>query len=230
MRIRVGTSGYGYKEWKGSFYPEKLSDKKMLGYYATRLETVEINYTFRRIPKTSVCEGWAEKVPDDFAFSLKASQHISHRKRLDDCEEVVGVVAERTGVLGDRLGATLIQLPPYFKKDVDRLRAFLPLVPRDLHPVFEFRHESWFDDEVYDALREHDVPLVVSDSEKLAGHVVPTASRGYLRLRREDYDTAALADWAARVRDQPWESVLVFFKHEEAGAGPRMAEEFRALF
>jgi uncharacterized protein YecE (DUF72 family) len=231
MRVRTGTSGYSFKEWKGDFYPEKLSDKKMLAYYAERLDTVEINYTFRRIPKTHVVAAWGEKVPETFRFSLKASQHTTHRKRLKECDDVLGAITERTTVIGDQLGATLFQLPPNLKQDVPRLVAFLGITSPALRPVFEFRHPSWFDEETYAVLREHGVPLVVSDQD--GGDdppLVATADRGYFRFRRQDYDDAALTEWAQRIRDQPWDEVLVYFKHEAGGVGPRLAQAFRALF
>ena len=232
MRARVGTSGYAYDAWKGSFYPEKISASRMLAHYAERLDTVEINYTFRRIPKTHVVEGWAAQVPEGFDFVLKASQHLTHFKRLKrpESEEIVDLVAERTTVLGDRLGATLFQLPPNLQQDVARLDAFLDIVPAALRPVFEFRHPTWFDDATYDVLRRHDVPLVVADaSEEEPPPVVATSRRGYLRLRRPEYDRAALERWAEVITAQPWDAVHVFFKHEDEGTGPRLAAELRAL-
>jgi uncharacterized protein YecE (DUF72 family) len=231
VQVRVGTSGFSYKEWKGPFYPEKLKNAEMLAYYAGRLDTVEINNTFYRMPRRELLEGWAAKVPESFSFVLKAPQRITHRKRLDDCAEELAYLVEVSSVLGERRGPMLFQLPPYFKKDVERLAGFLALVPSDVRAAFEFRNASWFDDETYDALREGGAALVVSDTGKTeeGPPVVPTAGFGYLRLRREGYDDDALRAWADTVRAQPWESVHVFFKHEEAGAGPKMAEQFGQL-
>ena len=184
MRRRVGTSGYAYKEWKGSFYPEDLPQKGFLGYYAERLETVEINNTFYRMPKAEVVRSWAEQVPDGFSFVLKATQRITHKKRLADAGDELEYVTRTARELGDKLGPMLFQLPPYLKKGVDRLKAFLAIVPDDIRAAFEFRHESWFDDEVYDALRAGGAALVWSDTEKLGEPpAVATAPFGYLAMR-----------------------------------------------
>ncbi|MHC4959532.1 MAG: DUF72 domain-containing protein [Planctomycetota bacterium] len=231
MRTLTGTSGYSYKEWKGSFYPEDLAATKMLGYYAERLPTVEINNTFYRMPKASVVAGWGEQVPDGFSFVLKASMRITHKKRLADAQEELDYICSTARELGDKLGPLLFQLPPWLKKGVDRLKAFLATVPEDIRAAFEFRHASWFDDEVYDALREAGAALVVSDNEKLGRPpVVATAPFGYVRLRRPAYDAAALDEWAASLKAQPWESVHVFFKHEDDGAGPALAADFATRF
>jgi uncharacterized protein YecE (DUF72 family) len=230
MRVRVGTSGYSYKEWRGHFYPEKIKPAEMLAFYAGRLNTVEINNTFYRMPKRAVLQGWAEQVPDDFSFVLKASRRITHNKRLEDCEETLGYLLGSAEVLESQLGPILFQLPPWFKKDVPRLREFLKILPDDLRAAFEFRNPSWFDDEVYDALRESNGAWVVSDTEKNdASTFVSTASFGYLRLRREAYGDEALQDWAQRVRDRNWEAAWVFFKHEEEGAGPKLAARFNEI-
>ena len=219
MRIHVGTSGFAYKEWRGSFYPEKMKDKDMLRYYAERLSAVEVNNTFYRMPAQEMLLRWAEQVPAGFTFVLKASQRITHRQRLaPESAETVGLLFDTARVLGDRLGPVFFQTPPFLKKDVDRLRAFLAFLPAD-HPVaFEFRHESWFDDEVYAALRARNAALVAVDKEE-AGEkgapLVPTADWGYLRLRRLDYDDAALAAWKRRIQSQPWREAYVFFKHED---------------
>jgi uncharacterized protein YecE (DUF72 family) len=230
MRRFVGTSGYSYDEWKGPFYPEDLPAKKMLAFYAERLDTVEINNTFYRMPKREVVRAWAEQVPEGFSFVLKAPQRITHKKRLDGVEEDLAYFAEASSELGAKQGPTLFQLPPYFRKDLARLRAFLALLPDGWRAAFEFRHASWFDEEVYGALRERGAALVVSDQDDApAPPVVATASWGYLRLRRTTYDGAALSAWAQRVSEQPWQGVWVFFKHEDAGAGPKLAAAFRAI-
>jgi uncharacterized protein YecE (DUF72 family) len=230
MRFRVGTSGFSYKEWKGTFYPEDLPDKQMLPYYAERLDAVEINNTFYRMPTRKLLEGWAEQVPESFAFALKASRKITHQKRLRDVDDEMGYLVGTTGLLGPRLGPLLVQLPPYLKKDVGLLRDFVALVPEGTRAAIEFRSSSWFDEEVYQALRDRGVALVVSDmDDKPEPPVVPTGTFGYARLRRTDYDEAALSKWAARLAPSEWEEAFVFFKHEEAGAGPRFAARFREL-
>jgi uncharacterized protein YecE (DUF72 family) len=233
MRIHVGTSGFAYKEWRGSFYPEKMREKDMLRYYAERLKAVEINNTFYRMPASETLLRWAEQVPDGFTFVLKASQRITHRQRLSpESAETVGVLFETARSLGSSLGPVFFQTPPLLKKDAPRLRAFLAGLPAG-HPVaFEFRHESWFDDEVYDALRGRNAALVSVDRDEAGDEgtpVVPTADWGYLRLRRRDYDDDALAAWRERVRAQPWREAFVFFKHEEgAPLGWPAIERFAA--
>jgi uncharacterized protein YecE (DUF72 family) len=233
MRVLAGTSGYAYKEWKGSFYPEDLKPDQYLGHYASRLGAVEINNTFYRMPTERLLLGWAAQVPDGFTFVLKASQKITHRKRLADCAEEVAYFLRTANVLGKRMGPTLFQMPPNFKKDLGRLKAFLEQVPRTWRAAFEFRHDSWFDNEVFEALRAHgNAALCVADvapEEGPAAPLVATADWGYLRLRREDYTPDSLADWARKVSEQPWREALVFFKHEEAGAGPRLAQQFLGL-
>jgi uncharacterized protein YecE (DUF72 family) len=230
VRILTGTSGFSYKEWKGSFYPEDLPDSGMLRYYASRLPAVEINNTFYRMPRAALLESWAEQVPDGFAFALKASQQITHRKRLQEAGEAVSYFLSVATTLGDRLGPVLFQLPPNFKKDVPRLRDFLALLPPASRSAFEFRHESWFDDEVFDALRSAGAALCWAEDEELSTPTRPTAGWGYLRLRRQDYGETELASWADRIRDQSWSDAYVFFKHEEEGTGPRLAERMRSLF
>jgi uncharacterized protein YecE (DUF72 family) len=223
--IRAGSSGFSYKPWKGPFYPEKLPDKEMLGYYAERLPTVEINNTFYRMPKTSVLEDWAAKTPKSFRFVLKASRRITHMKRLKECEEPLGFVLKGAEVLGDRLGALLFQLPPNLKHDQARLDAFLALLPGDVRAAFEFRHESWFNDTVYEALQNRNAALCLSEFEDGDKTTPPetTADWGYLRLRRNAYGDKELAKWRAFIESQPWKDTFVFFKHEDEGAAPKMA-------
>ena len=218
MQIRVGTSGYSYREWKGSFYPEKLKNADMLRYYAERFSSVEINNTFYRMPKASVLEAWGEQVPTDFLFVLKASQQITHRKRLKDAGEPLAYLLDTAATLGHRLGPILFQLPPNLKKDINRLRGFLELLPEGRPFAFEFRHETWVDDEVHSALRERNCALVCADTEAsgdAGAPIVSTADWGYLRLRRCDYTEAELRPWGDRIRAQPWERAFVFFKHED---------------
>ncbi len=231
MRVLTGTSGYSYKEWKGAFYPEDLAASKMLGFYAERLPTVEINNTFYRMPKKEVVAGWATQVPDGFSFVLKASMRITHKKRLKDADDELNYIVSTATELGDKLGPMLFQLPPWLKLGVDRLKGFLAILPEGWKAAFEFRHESWFCDEVYDALRDGGAALVISDSEKTGDPpVVATAPFGYLRLRRAGYDDAALDLWAQRVKEQDWETAHVFFKHEDDCAGPALAAKFLGRF
>lgn len=219
MEIRVGTSGYAYKEWRGSFYPEKLKPAAMLPYFAERFSTVEINNTFYKLPERGTLERWAEQVPASFVFALKASQRITHRQRLaPESKETLDYLLDVASALRGRLGPILFQTPPFFKKDVPRLRAVLELLPRERAAAFEFRHESWRDEEVHEALRSRNAALVCADTDEAGdagAPIVPTADWGYLRLRRSDYDDAALSPWAARIRAQPWQRAFVFFKHEE---------------
>ena len=231
MRIRVGTSGYSYKEWKGSFYPEKLPASEMLRYYAERLDTVEINNTFYRMPSKKMLEGWAAQVPDSFSFVLKASRRITHQKRLKEADGELAYLLGNAAVMGDKLGPILFQLPPWLKKDIERLEGFLKLLPEGTRAAVEFRSSSWLDDETYDLLRVRNVALVVSDTSKDNDDPAPvaTADYGYLRLRREAYDDAALRAWAARITDQAWSEAYVFFKHEDEGAGPRLAASFNEI-
>jgi uncharacterized protein YecE (DUF72 family) len=236
LRVRIGTSGYAYKEWKGHFYPEKLPADGMLAYYASRLDTVEINNTFYRMPTEKLLLQWGAQVPDGFTFVLKLAQKITHIRRLKDAGEELRYFLTTATALGDKLGPTLVQLPPNMKKDLPRLTDFLAQFPTRWQAAFEFRHASWFADDVYDALRARDAALCVADTDEEEGEsqrapaIVATASWGYLRLRREDYDLRALKRWAALVADQGWTDAYVFFKHEDAGTGPKLAERFRGLF
>ena len=230
MKFYVGTSGYAYKEWKGSFYPKGLPAKAMLRYYGAHFRTVEINNTFYRMPTAALLQAWADEVPADFRFVLKAPQRITHLARLQDADETVAYLLDVAAILQQRLGALLFQLPPNLKKDVPRLRAFLDLLPAEPRVAFEFRHQSWFDDEVFALLSEHRAALCIAEAEgDLDVPVVATADWGYLRLRRPDYDDAALQAWAQRLRQQDWQDIFVFFKHEDAGRGPQLAARFIEL-
>jgi uncharacterized protein YecE (DUF72 family) len=224
MTVYVGTSGFAYKEWKGSFYPEKLPATQMLGFYAERFRTVEINNTFYRPPTASTLQAWADQVPAGFRFVLKAPQAITHIRRLVGVGEPAAAFLEVAATLKERLGPLLFQLPPNFKKDVPRLRAFLALLPAGCRAALEFRHPSWFDDEVFGLLRDHTTGLCVADAEDdLQVPFVATTDWGYLRLRRPDYDAAALAAWAAKMSAPGWRDCYVFFKHEDSGQGPQLA-------
>ena len=228
MTLRAGTSGYAFKEWKGAFYPPTLSDDEWLAYYASRFPTVEINNTFYRLPKQSVLQDWASRVPAEFTFAIKASQRITHHARLKpECADAVDFLLQNTAVLGDRCGPILFQLPPNLKKDVDRLRGFLGLLPTGRRYTIEFRHESWFDDEVFAILRDRDVALCVAEQDDFKCPVQSTASWGYLRLHRLDYDDAALGEWAKCVSAQQWSETYIYFKHDEGnGSGPPAVDAF----
>lgn len=233
VELHTGTSGYSYKEWKGSFYPEDLSNAEMLSYYGERLGAVEINNTFYRLPKASVLENWAEQVPDSFLFSIKASRKITHFARLKEtAAEPTEYLLSTVKTLGSRLGVVLFQLPPNFKKDLERLAAFLDTLDDATPAAFEFRHDSWKDEEVHSLLQERGVALVCADTEDSDDDepVVTTTSWGYLRLRRPDYSDEDLERWAEHVRATGWDRAMVFFKHEDEGAGPRMAMRFKELF
>ncbi len=228
MKLFTGTSGFSYKEWKGSFYPAELPDSEMLRYYAARFPAVEINNTFYRMPRPELLTRWAGETPEGFTFVLKAPQRITHQGRLKNEGDPLGYFLKTAEVMGGRLGPLLFQLPPFFKKDAPRLRSFLSLLPKERRAAFEFRHESWKDPEVQDALRAHGAALCVADTDEdeQEASVVPTAGWGYLRLRRMRYTEEALCGWAARIRAQPWDEAYVFFKHEESGAGPEMGLRF----
>jgi uncharacterized protein YecE (DUF72 family) len=230
MNIYVGTSGYSYKEWKGSFYPEKIPAKEMLRFYSERLSTVEINATFYRMPQPGMLENWKEQVPPTFHFALKAPQRITHIKRLKETDEETKYFFETASVLADQLGVVLFQLPPNMKKDLPRLETFLAQLPLETRAAFEFRHPTWFDDDVLELLRSQNRALVVSDTDDLpATHIDKTADWGYLRLRRVNYSEENLAEWLERIRDQNWQETFLFFKHEDAGTGPKLAAQFLEL-
>jgi uncharacterized protein YecE (DUF72 family) len=225
-RVYYGTSGFSYKEWKGPFYPEDLKNADMLAWYAERLPAVEINNTFYRMPKREVLEGWCEQVPGDFRFVLKASRRITHHKRLKECEEPLGYLIETSAALGERRGPFLFQLPPNMKPNLERLVSFLGLLPEGVRGAFEFRHPEWHTPEVHDLLRGAGAALCVADTGGDDPEPVATTDWGYLRLRREGYDDEELQRWAEWVRAQGWREVYAFFKHEDAGAGPKLARRF----
>jgi len=230
MQILAGTSGYSYKEWLGSFYPEKLAQAKMLSYYATQLPVVEINNTFYQQPKPALLESWKQQVPPAFRFVVKASRRITHIKRLGDVESETRYLLDTLQGLGDQLAAILFQLPPYMRIDVQRLDAFLKLLPAGTHAAFEFRHPSWDDDAVRASLAAHACALCAADTDEGDEPVLAqTASFIYLRLRRESYDDDALRRWLERLHAGGWERAYVFFKHEDGAVGPRMAARFLDL-
>jgi uncharacterized protein YecE (DUF72 family) len=232
MRAIVGTSGYSYKEWKGTFYPDDLPAAKMLSFYAGHFGSVEINNTFYRMPDAATLARWAAEVPDDFTFVLKAPQRITHQKRLAGVEDDLRFFFEMASTLGPKLGPILFQLPPYFRKDVEKLRGLLSAVPEGRRIALETRHESWLADDVRELLRAHDAAFVAADTDDVAdpGSVLtPTASWGYVRLRRSDYSDEQLAAWAARLETARWQEAYVFFKHEDEGKGPAFAKRFLTL-
>jgi uncharacterized protein YecE (DUF72 family) len=223
--IWVGTSGYNYPEWKGSFYPADLSSAKMLPYYAARFPTVEINYTFYRMPSEKLVAGWASQTPSPYRLTLKAPRRITHDNRLKNVGQFVAGFCQVAGTLGDKLGALLFQLPPNLKKDIALFDAFLEALPARATAAFEFRHPSWFDDDVLERLAKRNLALCVADSEKLSAPVRITADYAYFRLRDEGYtpdDITAWADTIARETTRCRE-VFVYFKHEEEGKGPEFA-------
>jgi uncharacterized protein YecE (DUF72 family) len=232
MKLHAGTSGFAFKEWKGSFYPQDLKDDGMLGFYSSKFPTVEINNTFYRLPKEDVLQSWAAQVPEPFTFAIKASQRITHFARLKpESASAVEFLLKNTASLAHRLGPILFQLPPNLKKDTDRLRAFIDTLPADRRYTIEFRHESWFEDDVFDALRARDIPMCVTEQPDFASPVVSTATWGYTRLHRLDYDDAMLADWARKISAQPWGEAFVFFKHDEGvGSGPPAVGAFISTF
>ena len=230
MKIHVGTSGFSYKEWKGPFYPEDLKNADMLAYYAERLPSVEINNTFYRMPKKEVLASWASQVPDHFRFAIKASRRITHIKRLKEPVEETGYLLDNLAALGEKLGVVLFQLPPNLKKDLERLEKFLALLDRRVPAAFEFRNETWEDEDVVACLEADGAALVAAETEEGGEPALrATAPFGYLRLRRPDYDEAALRAWRTKLEALPWSDAFVFFKHEDEGAGPRMASEFLSL-
>ena len=230
MQLLTGTSGFSYKEWLGSFYPEKLPADAMLRYYAERFATVEINNTFYRMPAEAMLARWAQEVPASFAFTLKAPRRITHDKRLKEAEPDVTEFLRRAGALGDKLGVVLFQLPPFLKNDLPRLRDFLGVLPAGRRVAFEFRNETWQDDEVYAELRSRGAMLCVTDTDEGDTPFVATADRGYLRLRRTHYEEADLAAWAERIRSQPLELAYVYFMHEDEALGTKFAERLNALW
>jgi uncharacterized protein YecE (DUF72 family) len=225
MKSWVGTSGYNYPEWKGSFYPQKMPAAKMLPYYAERLSTVEINYTFYRIPNQKILAGWSRETPEGFRLTLKAPKRITHIAKLKDCADLLQYFLKTAATLGPKLGAILFQLPPYLRKDLAVLDEFTSQLPQGVCAAFEFRHASWMDAEVFARLRARNLALCVADSEKFATPVEITASYGYFRLRDEGYTPEDLRRWAQVIRASTAAcgDVFVYFKHEEAGKGPKFA-------
>ena len=230
MNIHVGTSGYGYKEWKGKFYPPQIRAAEMLRFYAERLATVEINNTFYRMPTENLLRSWAGQVPDDFLFAFKAPQVITHLKRLKNVDEETGYLFRTLSVLGGRLGPVLFQFPQSFRPDPAKMEYFLGLIPGGVDCAFEFRSPARPDAAVLAILGERGYSLCIADTdEEPVEEIAGSASWGYLRLRRSAYPEADLVGWRERIRAQKWKRAYVFFKHEEEAKGPEAAIRFREL-
>lgn len=229
--IWIGTSGFQYPEWKGLFYPHDLAAKKMLAYYGKHFPTTESNYTFRTIPSLKALSNWSAETPANFRFSLKAPQAITHFKKLRGCEEVLAQFWEAAGNLQEKLGVLLFQLPPYLRKDIPLLKDFLASLPREMKSAFEFRHESWFGDELFATLRAKNAALCIADTEKLATPVIATADYGYFRLRDQGYAKKDIARWAEVIAEQGRQAkdIYVYFKHEETGVGPKFAKQLMEI-
>lgn len=227
MQLFAGTSGYSYKEWRGKFYPDKLAANQMLRFYAGSMPAVEINNTFYRMPKKEMLENWRQQVPEDFRFSIKASRRISHNKRLKDTEEETSYLFDALQALGGCLGIILFQMPPHFRKERDTLSRFLDTLPDTTPCAFEFRHESWFDQDIFDVLSAHNKTLCIAD-ETNAGfdQIIRTADVGYLRLRGVEYSQSDLTQWAESILVKNWTQCFVFFKHEDDCGGPELAQSF----
>jgi uncharacterized protein YecE (DUF72 family) len=221
----IGTSGYNYPEWKGTFYPADLPASKMLRYYGERFSAVEINYTFYRMPTAKIVGGWAAAVPPGFRFALKAPKRITHIAKLRDCQPLVKSFLDAASALGPQLGPVLFQLAPTFRKDLSALRDFAAWLPPHARAAFEFRHPSWFEGDVLETLRSRNLALCVSDSEKIHAPVEVTADFAYFRLRDEGYAPADIERWADVIAERTMgcQDVFVFFKHEESGKGPAFA-------
>jgi uncharacterized protein YecE (DUF72 family) len=228
VKLLAGTSGYAFKEWKGEFYPKELKDDGMLGFYASRFPTVEINNTFYRLPKESVLREWGDRTPDGFTFAIKASQRITHFARLKpECGDALAFLLRNTSVLADRLGPILFQLPPNMKKDLARLHGFLELLPAGGRYAIEFRHDSWFDEDTFRLLRDRDIAMCIAEQDDFKCPVVCTASWGYLRLHKLDYDASSISAWAKCVGEQTWTNAYVYFKHDDGvGSGPPAVAAF----
>jgi uncharacterized protein YecE (DUF72 family) len=229
--VRPGTSGYTYPEWKGAFYPAHLPTTRMLHYYGERFSAVEVNYTFRRMPTVKAVKGWAAATPADFVFALKVPQRITHFARLLDVDEPMRLFCDTARTLGRKLGPLLFQLPPTFEKETARLATTLDGVPPAIRCAVEFRHPSWFADDVYRVLRTRNAALCIADNEDGSTPAVSTADWGYLRLRAVEYSDDDLARWVTVMRGvgPKWRDAFVFFKHEDSASGPRLAARFGEL-
>lgn len=228
---RIGTSGYNYTEWLGSFYPEDLPENRMLAFYGQHFDSVEINYTFYRMPTVRILQGWAKETPSDFVFSLKAPRRITHDLRLRDAADPLSFFTDTASALKDRLGVLLFQLPPFLKKDASRLEDFLHQVPEGFRTAFEFRNNTWYADDVFECMRRFNVALCITESEQRDTPFEATADFGYFRLRKPEYSDAELEEWAKRIdaNASQWRDCFVYFKHEAEGKGPQFAIRFRDI-
>jgi uncharacterized protein YecE (DUF72 family) len=229
MHYLIGTSGYNYPEWRGSFYPEKFPTAKMLAFYAERFNTVEVNYTFYRIPTPALLDGWARGTPDGFTFTLKAPRRITHDSKLQRVEDLTQTFCRTAATLGDKLGVLLFQLPPTMKRDDEVLAGFADTLPDGTRAAFEFRHESWLDAETFETLRGRNLALCIADSEKMSTPVERTADYAYFRLRDEGYQQPDIERWAQTIKTLPAGESFVYFKHEEQGLGPEFAKRLITL-
>ena len=222
----LGTSGFDYNPWVGAFYPKELKKKDRLKFYCSQLNAIEINASFYRKPTRETVEGWAAQAPDAFKFTLKGWQRVTHIQRLRDCGELIKSFTESQRGLGDKMGPTLWQLPPNFKKDSGLLADFLTLLPKDIPAAFEFRNESWLCDETYSQLEKAGFALCIAESADMSTPVIKCAPYGYFRLRREDYVEADLQRWADKIEALKLEDAFVYFKHEDDAKGPAYAAVF----
>ncbi|OAI51614.1 hypothetical protein AYO47_01380 [Planctomyces sp. SCGC AG-212-M04] len=230
MNWHIGTSGYSYPAWKGTFYPDKLPARKFLNYYATQFDTVEYNGSFRTLPSEKAMDGWAAETPETFRFVLKSPQKITHIRRLKEVGDDLKQLAACVSKLKTRSAPVLFQLPPNLKQDLPRLDEFLKQVGNSMQAAMEFRHETWLNDDTYALLKKHKAALVVADAEDLPETpLIPTSDWGYLRLRREEYTDAGLKKWIARIEAMKWKDVYVFFKHEDTGTGPELGQRLLRL-
>lgn len=235
--IEIGTSGWHYGSWRGPFYPKEVKVRDQLAYYATRFPTTEINNSFYRLPTAKAVKEWREAVPPDFVFAWKASRYISHFRRLKDCEESVELVFGRMGGLGDTLGPALLQLPPQFHADRERLAGFLKLLPKGGRYTFEFRHESWYAPEIFDVLRDHNAALCISDHAAAPSPWEVTADFVYLRGHgpggqyKGAYSDETLTEWAASIRGwrKAKHDVFVYFDNDQKSQAPKDADRLTAL-
>jgi uncharacterized protein YecE (DUF72 family) len=231
MKLYIGTSGFSYSAWKEKFYPKDLPAKQMLSFYAGRFNSVEINNTFFRMPPEEMLNTWLSEVPADFCFAFKAPQRITHMQRLKNSDEAVAAFVESLAIVKKRLGPILFQLPPNFKADIGRLKDFIAILPKKRRFAFEFRHESWFQDSVFELLRRRNIALCIAEAEDGPNApLVATADWGYLRLRRVDYTRAKLKRWSGEILSQKWSDAYVYFRHEDKALGPAFAETFDSLF
>lgn len=237
MKVHIGCSGWNYKDWRGKFYPEKLAARNWLEYYSKHFNTVEVNSTFYRFPKDEYLEKWRATVSDDFLFTLKGSRYVTHMKKLHEVEESVARFNEVAKLLKDKLGSVLWQLPPGLHRDDDRLKAFCGHFDPEIKNVIEFRHESWYDEEVYKLLSDHNVVLCAISSPKFPEEMITTAKTGYLRFHGKGkkwydylYSEDELKEWYEQIMEKDLEEIFIYFNNDMHGNAPENAKELRSLF